>query len=173
LVNRYLTVGTLSARVSALEIFIRVLPRHIVRGDGYGSSGTSLETFDEGRAQGSDYYSHNAIVSLLLSVGLPGLLLYGCFLYRWLWESLRIVNLSPRFVARSHLWIVAACVGMLFTGAVTGPLFQNSSYFEMFLGLAMGETIRIRQRLEAERFIPIPELHRFHPMAPARGKVRV
>jgi hypothetical protein len=173
ILNRYMTVGTISARTSALEIFIRVLPRYLVVGDGYGTNGTSLETTSENSDLNSDYYSHNAIDGLLLSVGLPGLLAFGAFLYRWLWESLRIVSLRRLDIAKSQRWIVSACVGMLFTGSLTGPLFLNSSYFMIFVGLSMGEAIRLRQRSEAESAWFAIELNPTRDMAIAGTEIDV
>jgi hypothetical protein len=173
LLNRYMTVGTISARTSALKIFIRTLPKHIVMGDGYGTADNPLETFDERTAADSDYYSHNLIVGLLLSLGLPGLLTFGAFFYRWLWESLRTLNRSPAPIARSQLWIISACVGMLFTGSVVGPLFLDSSYFMIFVGIAMGETIRLRQRVETERLQAAMDLKTIYALATAAREVGV
>jgi hypothetical protein len=173
MLNRYMTVGTISARTSALEIFLRELPRHIVLGDGYGTSDTPLETVDENQVQASDYYSHNAVDGMLLSVGLPGLLTFGVFLYRWLWESLRTVNLSRREVARSQRWVIASCVGMLLTGGLMGPLFLNSSYFMLFIGMSMGESVRLRQRSETERALLALGLNRNRATAIATREVDV
>jgi len=145
LLNRYLTVGTIEARTSAPELFLSILPTHLLLGDGFGSVGNGIKV-------SAEHYSHNAIVGLLVDIGLPGLVAFCIFFYAWLWESLKVASLKRPDLALPQRWIVSACIGMTFTGALNGQLFLTS-YFAIFMGIALGQVMRWRQQAEAERFV--------------------
>ncbi len=165
LLNRYMTVGTIEARTSAPELFLEILPKHIFVGDGFGSAGNGIKV-------SAEQYSHNVLVGLLLDLGLPGLLAFGVIFYAWTWESLKVAHLRRPEWALPQRWIIAACVGMAFTGALNGPLFL-SSYFAIFQGIAMGQVMRWRQKVEMDRIALNHGLSQVHAAVMAAREVSV
>jgi hypothetical protein len=148
LANRYATVGTMSARTSAWKLFARNLPAHWLLGTGfgYGTSNPNVSMSDE-------IYSHNMYVELLVTMGLPGLLLFLGFFYSWIKEAFWVAQVGTRNVSRAALWSISLVVGMLLTGSVQGTNFMNL-YLCLMMGITSGEWLRLKAA--APISIPVP-----------------
>lgn len=138
LLSRYATVGTITARTSAWKLFARNLPVHWLLGTGFGYG-----TTDRNVSLGEEVYSHNMYVELLVTTGLPGLLLFLGFFYRWITEAFWIARVGSRDVSRAALWSISLAVGMLLTGSVQGTNFMNI-YLCLMLGITSGEWRRLK-----------------------------
>jgi len=165
LVNRYLTVGTISARVSAFPIFLRELPKHLFYGNGFGSGYLSANLDENLKGTFTkDQYSHNLAVDLLISVGLPGLMAFIVFVYLWIKEAFWLVSVSEPREARAIRWLIALFVGMLLSSGIATGTFLTD-YFFLISGLVAGEWSRKKLAYEAiPRHIPIAR-NRRHAMA--------
>ncbi len=130
LLNRYATVGTVEARTSAWKLFARNLPSHWLLGTGFGyaNANKNISLADE-------VFSHNMYVELLVTTGLPGLLLFLSFFYFWIREAFWVAKIGTRDVSRAALWSISLVVAMLLTGSVQGLNFMN-----LYLCLIMGIT---------------------------------
>lgn len=145
LINRYLTIGTIEARTSAAELFIRVLPTHLFVGEGLGTSGDySALSNGQGNADYEAQFSHNIFVDFLLYMGLPGVLLIVAFFYAWLREAFWLISVSDPLRASGLRWLVALFVGMWFTGALNGSTFMGGLFF-LVVGVVTGEVMRLRR----------------------------
>jgi hypothetical protein len=132
--TRYATVGTLSARVGAADTFIRLLyeKRYFGAGLGYNSYYAGrLGDFHGDEA--SD--SHNFVVELLLYLGVPGLLLFCSFYWRWLKEIFEALDSSrDSRIRRCLLWLVSFSLGSILSGYLNGMTFM-SHWFFLILGI--------------------------------------
>lgn len=143
LLKRYSTVGTISARISAPEIFEEALPTHLLTGEGFGSSGYFRGLDQSLGAFRKDQFSHNVIVDVLLQSGLSGLLVTILFLYSWLREAFWCVRASSQLTAKALRWMIAIVVGMVLTGGLNGLSFETA-YFFLLIGIVSGEWSRLQ-----------------------------
>jgi hypothetical protein len=141
LLQRYETTGTISARVSAPDLFIEMLPTHLLLGEGYASTGYYRET-EHYQAFRKEAYSHNVIVDTLLTTGLVGVAVIILFLYAWLREAFWVVRSSALLHAKALRWLIAATVGLVLTGGLNGGSFL-SPYFFLLVGIVSGEWCRL------------------------------
>jgi hypothetical protein len=145
LVTRYLTVGTIEARTSAIELFVRLLPSHWIFGQGLGASAdysglSSGATNIDFEAQ----FSHNMFVDFLLYMGLPGVILIILFFYAWLKEAFWLASISDPARAAGYRWLIALFVGMWLTGALNGSTFMGGFFF-LTIGVVTGEAMRLQR----------------------------
>jgi hypothetical protein len=157
LLQRYETTGTISARISAPEIFMEVLPTHFLVGEGFGASGyfkgldQSLGSFRK------EQFSHNVVVDVLLQSGLSGLIVLVFFLYSWLREAFWSIGASTKLNANALRWLVAIVVGMVLTGGLNGLSFETA-YFFLLVGMVAGEWVRLqaaRRRISIDLALPV------------------
>ena len=138
LLNRYATVGTMEARTSAWKLFARNIPAHwlVGTGFGFGNTNSNISLSDE-------VFSHNMYVELLVTTGLPGLILFLGFFYYWIKEAFWVARFGDKAVSRAALWTISLAVGMLLTGSVQGMNFM-SIYLCLMLGIISGEWRRMK-----------------------------
>ena len=173
ILSRYLTVGTLGSRIGAWTALKDVISASPVGGQGYGMG---LYANLSNEVSGTDRLlsTHNFLVELVISVGVPGTLLFLWFYWQWLREGLgtlrRASNRRQRRLAR---WILAFSVGQIITGYLNGPTFMNSQFF-LIMGVLSGLTLEraaVRancQALPAVQSVPLPALR---PVYTVRGSV--
>jgi hypothetical protein len=157
LLRRYETTGTIEARVSAPEIFVEMLPSHFLIGDGFGANGRFGALEGVQSVFKKEDYSHNAVVDILMSTGLTGLIAIVLFLYSWLREAFWSVRASPRPTANALRWLIAITTGMVFTGGLNGWTFMTP-YFYLTVGMVSGEWIRLqaaRSRMALNLTLPV------------------
>lgn len=138
LLTRYATVGTMAARTSAWKLFARNLPAHWLLGTGFG-----FATAERNVSLSDEVFSHNMYVEILVTAGLPGLLLFLGFFYYWIKEAFWVARVGSRNVSRVALWSISLAVGMLLTGSVQGTNFMNI-YLCLMLGITSGEWRRLK-----------------------------
>ncbi len=148
LTMRYLTVGTIEARISAwsaLQDAIRTAP--VI---GQGSGAMLLAVRDTEAAQsGLKGISHNFLVDLVSNAGLPAALLFLGFYLQWLREGFAVFRgSSDRAMKRTLLWIIAFSVGSLITGYLNGANFMTYEFF-LFMGLVAGRSSQSKRSLHA------------------------
>ena len=163
LVNRYLTIGTIAARTSAPKIFIKELPRHFLYGGGFGSGYLSAG-MDSSLKYTPEQYSHNVLVDLLLSVGVPGLFCLGAFVYFWIKEAFWLIRVCDEREARAIRWMVALFVGAMLSSGINS-LSALNFYMYFITGLVTAEWSR--KKLAYQSLPPLPLIVRRKPaMAP-------
>ena len=148
LATRYTTVGTMAARTSAWKLFARNLSAHWLLGTGFGY-GTS----DPNVSMSDETFSHNMYVELLVTTGLPGLMLLLGFFYFWIKEAFWVARMGTKSVSRVALWSISLAVAMLLTGSVQGTNFMTI-YLCLMLGFISGEWLRLKAVLSPVQ-IPI------------------
>lgn len=142
LLQRATNIGTISARIGAIDNILDLLKTNWLYGNGYGYSDYFAERFMS-RSLGQVVQSHNFIVDLLLYIGLPGLLLFLAFYISWLKENLSSLSKMQFNTDRNiKKWIIAFSFGMVITGYLNGATFMNS-YFFLILGMASSIDIEI------------------------------
>jgi hypothetical protein len=175
LTARYLTVGTIEARISAwsaLQDAVRTTP---VIGQGYAAMLYAVRDAESARL-GWKTISHNFLVDLVHNAGVPGALLFVWFYLQWLREGFAVVRgtLDSR-LKRSLLWIIAFSVGSVITGYLNGANFMTYEFFLM-MGLLTGCAMHpglvvLRREAELARYGPIAH-SAFAPGA-VRGRMAV
>ncbi|MBM7867979.1 hypothetical protein GTO89_14520 [Heliobacterium gestii] len=126
------SLGTLSARKDAADLFIKAVPEHLVLGEGPSSglyvlsaklSGNLEEELEN--AQTDD--GHNFLVHLLIAGGVPGLAAFLVFYFLCLQQALA--------QGQGRLWLPAVLIGLFLAGVTAGPTFFNA-FFLAWCGFA-------------------------------------
>lgn len=136
-VQRYLTIGTIEARMSAWEELQAVLREGSVIGSGntalveavsrHGSFGPGLKGL-----------VHNVFVQITIQNGWIGALLFLAFVAQWLREAFgKLRGAGKRPEQRAVQWLIAFGVGSLATGFLNGGNFLTHLFF-LWTGLAAG-----------------------------------
>ncbi len=175
LTARYLTVGTIEARISAwsaLQDAIRTTP---VIGQGYGAMLYAVRDAESVRL-GWKTISHNFLVDLIRNTGVAGALLFVWFYLQWLREGFAVFRgtLDPR-LKRSFLWIIAFSVGSVITGYLNGDNFMTYEFF-LIMGLLTGCATHPRlvvSRREAAFARYGPSAHSAFPLPTVRNRAAV
>lgn len=172
ILSRYLTVGTIEARIGAWTALKDVISTSPVGGQGYGMrqyANLSQESPQTDRR----FFSHNFLVDLVINVGVPGALLFLWFYWQWLREGLgtlrRASNRGQRRLAR---WILAFSVGQMITGYLNGTTFMNSEFF-LIMGVLSGlplEGAAVRVNCQAPGGAPSIPLPALKPVYTVRGE---
>jgi O-antigen ligase len=134
---RYLTVGTIEARISAWAALREVSLAHPLWGEGYAI----MFSANRGAMDPSAYrppISHNFLVELAFDVGVPGTLLFLWFVFQWLKEGLTLLGrTADRRVRFATRFVIAWAIGQVITGYLNGPSFMTSEFF-LIAGAASG-----------------------------------
>ena len=134
--RRYLSVGTIQARLGAGDAVIQGLRAHPVVGIGYA---VNRELWNDRLLLASDPTHHNFVAQTVLLTGGIGLLLFLGFLFAILREGLQTLKQSGN--SGSARWLVALVTGSVATGYVSGSGFMASPFFFLLAGsLAAGFT---------------------------------
>ena len=175
LTARYLTVGTIEARISAwsaLQDAVRTTP---VIGQGYGAMLYAVRDAESAQL-GWKTISHNFLVDLVHNAGVPGALLFVWFYLQWLREGFAVFRgtLDTR-LKRSLLWIIAFSVGSVITGYLNGANFMTYEFF-LIMGLLTGcathpGLVVLRREAVLARYGPIA--HSAFPPGAVRGRMAV
>jgi hypothetical protein len=135
LIDRYATVGTLSARTWALDVFTLIRNQFSIFGAGHGFSMAYVSQFG---IEDSDLQkSHNFLVDLFLYGGLPGLLLWVSFFFSWLKDAFVAIDQETRApLYNIRCLIVAFALGACLEGFFAGLTFTISTFY-LVLGMAV------------------------------------
>jgi len=137
LAARYLTVGTIEARISAWSALQNAISTAPVVGQGYGAmlyAGRDAESV----RLGWKTISHNFLVDLVHNAGVPGALLFVWFYLQWLREGFAVFRgTSDTRLRRVLLWTIAFSVGSVVTGYLNGANFMTYEFF-LFMGMLAG-----------------------------------
>jgi hypothetical protein len=136
---RYITVGTIEARISAWEVLKEAVSQ---KPFGYG-----VMPYVRKRSEAPEWnrplFSHNFLVELVLNAGVPGALLFFGFYLQWLREGFFALRKSQdRGGQRAILWIVAFSVGSMISGYFNGLNFMTYEFF-LILGVLSGHAQRM------------------------------
>lgn len=125
--SRFIDIGTLTQRGYAIEELWRAIEEYRLVGVGW------LE--QQALTGGKQYYkplfeSHNGIISLLIVVGIPGVLLVIGWFVSWLNKVTAVVrsHLPQRVPVR---WASAMILGYVSTTFFSGPQFMNEWFWLM------------------------------------------
>jgi O-antigen ligase len=173
--GRYLTVGTIAARISAWSALRDAISMAPVLGQGYGVMLYALRDAEAARLYRIPF-SHNFLVDLVLNAGVPGALLFVWFYLQWLREGFAVLRrtLDAR-LRRTLLWIIAFSVGSVITGYLNGASFMTYEFF-LIMGLLTGCATHPRvvvPRREATFDRYGPGAHSAFPPCAARGSAAV
>jgi hypothetical protein len=161
LTARYLTVGTIEARISAWSALQDAIITTPIIGQGYGAMLYAVRDAESARL-GWKTISHNFLVDLVRNVGVPGALLFVWFYLQWLREGFAVFRGKlDRKLKRSLLWIVAFSVGSVITGYLNGANFMTYEFF-LITGLLTGCATRpgpVVLRRESASFGYEPRVH--------------
>ncbi|MCL5263725.1 MAG: hypothetical protein M1343_00745 [Chloroflexi bacterium] len=149
LVSRALTFGTLEARNGVFDAFVSALQARWLIGLGYAASPWLTGKFGGGADLPANFGSHNAVVELLLYVGVPGLLLFTMLLYRVFAQAAETyASAQPAF--RAALIVVAAYLFAMFvTGLSNGGVFL-SYYFFLFAGILASNSAKQSEEITTQ-----------------------
>lgn len=137
LTARYLTVGTIEARISAWSALQDAIGTTPVIGQGHGAMLYAVRDAEAARL-GWKTISHNFLVDLVRNAGVPGALLFVWFYLQWLREGFAVFRgTSDARLKRSLLWIIAFSVGSVISGYLNGANFMTYEFF-LILGLLTG-----------------------------------
>lgn len=136
ILSRYSTIGTLSSRIWAFDIFKEIIPKNWIIGNGYSFSNYYMKYLSDFKGPIQIAQSHNFFVELVLYTGLPGLMLFLCFYYQWLKESFTILNFINGTCLFSVIrWVISFSFGFTLTGYLNGTTFMDYHFF-LLLGIA-------------------------------------
>jgi O-antigen ligase len=175
LTARYLTVGTIEARISAWSALQDAVSTTPVIGQGYGAMLYALRDA-ESAGLGWKTISHNFVVDLVRNTGVPGALLFVWFYLQWLREGFAVfrTTLDTR-LKRSLLLIIAFSVGSVITGYLNGANFMTYEFF-LITGLLTGcathpRLVVLRREAAFARYGP--SAHGAFPPSAVRGRTAV
>jgi len=123
--RRYLTVGTLEARLGAWDALTDSLSQHPILGEGFAYNEHFTQAL-AGRSIG-DPASHNFLVETIVCAGIPGLALLSWFLIALLRDGAN--RLREMQGSTSMRWLVAFTLGYVMTGYLNGGSFMNHYFF--------------------------------------------
>src|SRR2546425_1891730 len=123
--RRYLTVGTIEARIGAWDAFRDLLSQHPFLGEGFAYNEHFAQAL-AGRSIG-DPASHNFLVETIVCAGIPGLALLIWFLLALLRDGSN--RLRQTHGSASMRWLVAFTLGYVMTGYLNGGAFLNHYFF--------------------------------------------
>jgi O-antigen ligase len=147
---RYLTVGTLEARISAWETLKDTAVRAPFVGRGYGVLHYASRSTEAAQLYRPPF-SHNFLVELVFNVGLPGALLFLAFFLQWLREGFYALrNTHDQTRQRVLLWMIAFTVGFVITGYLNGPAFMTYEFF-LVMGVLSGYAVLQRHAHSQKR----------------------
>lgn len=173
IVSRYLTVGTIEARIGAWTSLKDAVSTSLWGGQGYGMRQYANLSRDDPQADLQNF-SHNFLVELVINVGVPGALLFLWFYWQWLREGLGTLRrASNREHRRLECWILAFSVGQVITGYLNGLNFMNSEFF-LIMGVLAGAPIEwaaVRVSCRARDGAPSIPLPALKPVYAVRGGV--
>ncbi|MCL6544864.1 MAG: O-antigen ligase family protein [Bryobacteraceae bacterium] len=127
--QRYLTVGTIEARMSAWEELQAALREGSVIGSGNAALVEAMSARGSA-ATGSKGLVHNVLVQITIQNGWLGALLFLGFVAQWLREAFRkLPRATSPTERRAIQWLIAFGVGSLATGYLNGGNFLTHLYF--------------------------------------------
>lgn len=163
-VARYITVGTLEARISAWESLKQAISE---RPQGYG-----VMPYIRSRSEAPDWdrplFSHNFVVELVFNSGVTGALLFLLFYFQWLREAFRALKLTCEEPTRRALkWMISFSVGALISGYFNG---LNFATFEclLIMGAAAGHSARVSAACKRRALVSVRETVSLQPCPTAR-----
>ncbi len=159
---RYITVGTIEARISAFEALGGAAKTAPLVGRGYGL----LHLASRSPATGALGIpsSHNFLVELVLAVGVPGCLLFLWFYFQLLREGFAALrNVLDGGEARALRWMIAFSIGSVITGYLNGPTFMTYEFF-LVAGVLAGQARRAPVEI-AHRAAPVKFTQGWSPHA--------
>jgi len=128
LTRRYLTVGTVEARIGAWDGLQDALAAHPVVGVGLAHSDYISQP--EFSSELGNFDSHNVAVDIVVTLGGVGLLVFVIFIFLLLRDGIRAYEAS-KHNRRTRLWLLAFVFGMLTTGFLNGPTFMTVYFFTL------------------------------------------
>lgn len=131
--RRYLTVGTIEARLDAWTNLRDVLTAHPLTGLGAGTDPRYGATLPLSPALLAAHDSHNVLVKLALLGGMPAVLLFLGFVWRW---SREVLSAGSPVCADARL-AIAFLLGSQAAGYLNAGIFLTWQYF-LVLGLVAG-----------------------------------
>jgi hypothetical protein len=127
--QRYLTVGTIEARMSAWEELQSALREGSVIGSGNAALVEAVSAREPSVA-GSKGLVHNLLVQIAIQNGWLGALLFLGFVAQWLREAFRkLPRAANPGERRAMQWLIAFGAGSLATGYLNGGNFLTHLYF--------------------------------------------
>jgi O-antigen ligase len=141
--DRYLTVGTVEARISAFKDLKDAALQASLIGRGFGLTSTASKSLGAAETTGPTF-SHNMLVELLANTGWLGIVLFVCFYVQWLREAFALLRSEGRAARRAYRWIIGFSVGSLITGYLNGLSFMTYEFF-LLLGFASGQAAEMRR----------------------------
>ena len=142
IVARYITVGTMEARISAWDGLIEAAVR---KPFGYGVT-PYVRKRSEAPESERPLFSHNFLVELVLNAGIPGAALFLLFYLQWLREGIGALwKTTGANGQKALLWILAFSVGSLFSGYFNGLNFMTYEFF-LILGAMSGYANGLKRR---------------------------
>ncbi len=137
IVHRYLTVGTVEARMNGLELIPHILQSHAIVGRGFGN-GVSYAALSKEIDMSDAQDSHNSIVDLLYKCGILGVALFVLFQFLWFRHAFKVYSLAGDGAHRSALrWHIGFAAGYFLVGYFNGSVYLNGYYYIM-LGFVAG-----------------------------------
>jgi hypothetical protein len=138
---RYLTIGTLEARISAFQSLQNAILTSPILGKGYGVMLHAHRSAEASRLLPMSQ-SHNFLVELVFTVGVPGAMMFMLFYFQWLREGISVVLKTHDLrVFLSLRWIIAFSIGSMITGYLNGGAFMTYEFF-LILGVLAGHALR-------------------------------
>ena len=145
ILRRYTTMGTLRARMDALDYLKDLTSMNWLIGKGFGFSHAYEAYLPETTLQKAALAlskSHNFLVTLIIYTGLPGLALFIVFYVRWLKEGMRLLKtVKRRSIHTVVRWTMAFSFGSILAGYLNGINFMTPQFF-LLLGVMSGYYMR-------------------------------
>lgn len=168
IVGRYMTTGTIEARISAWDALQEASRTSPLLGQGYGMLLGAIRNFEARPSDKLPTGSHNFLVELVFNTGLPGALLFLLFFLQWLREgfsTLRRIG-DPRLHGALR-WIIAFTVGSFLTGYLNGSCFMTYEFF-LLMGMLAGAAPPVRVSIREPQPIWPPAIGRLSPVLGGR-----
>lgn len=136
ILSRYLTLGTLYARIKEWEFFKQAISIRWPIGKGYGFSKYYANRLMDVEFDASVQHRHSFPTILVTYTGLPGLFLFLAFYLQWLKEGFHALNILQRKNLRGIVKVlIAFSLGFVLSGYFNGICFMT---YEFFLLLGIG-----------------------------------
>lgn len=139
--DRYITLGTIEARIGSWDGLQRAITTYPVLGEGFGYSDEYNGRFSD-LNDNTDVGMHNFAVELTTFTGVCGLALFLCFLWCVVRQGTRLCDPAYCSNHKAARWLLAFLIGSVITGYLNGSVFM-SPLFYLLTGVLAGESERL------------------------------